>query len=66
MGQHKHNPTAIAKKEGKLPPKKPKWAEDELYKAMPEDLRKKVAMLTGTLAALDCSLPQYNGGWNDV
>lgn len=24
MGQHKHNPTAIAAKEGKLPPKPPK------------------------------------------
>ena len=24
MGQHKHNPTAIAAKRGKLPPKQPK------------------------------------------
>lgn len=62
MGQHKYNPTAIAAKEGKLPPKKPKWAEDELYKAMPRDLQKKVAMLTGTMAALSFAMPQYNGG----
>lgn len=35
MGQHKHNPTAIAAKNGELPPKKPKpskrQVEAELY-----------------------------------
>ena len=29
MGQHKHNPTAIAAKEGKLPPKPPKMSTRE-------------------------------------
>ena len=29
MGQHKHNPTAIAAKEGKLPPKPPKKSKKE-------------------------------------
>jgi hypothetical protein len=30
MGQHKHNPTAIAAKEGKLPPKPKKKGKREL------------------------------------
>lgn len=29
MGQHKHNPTAILAKEGKLPPKEPKIGKPE-------------------------------------
>ena len=29
MGQHKHNPTAIAAKEGKLPPKPQKLSKRE-------------------------------------
>ena len=29
MGQHKHNPTAIAAKNGELPPKKPKMSKRE-------------------------------------
>ena len=60
MGQHKYNPTALAAKQGKLPPKRPKWSEDELYLAMPPELQHKVAMLTGTMAAIALSGPQYN------
>ena len=60
MGQHKHNPTAIAAKEGKLPPKRPKWADDELFQAMPRELKEKVARLHGMSAALLLSGPQYN------
>lgn len=30
MGQHKHNPAAIAAKEGKLPPKPKKMSRSEL------------------------------------
>lgn len=30
MGQHKHNPTAIAAKEGKLPPKPEKKSKRQL------------------------------------
>lgn len=30
MGQHKHNPTAIAAKEGKIPPKPKKIGKREL------------------------------------
>lgn len=60
MGQHKHNPTAIAAKEGKLPPKRPKWADDELFQALPIETKKKIAMLEGMSAALLLSGPQYN------
>ena len=49
MGQHKYNPTAIAAKEGKIPPKPPKPSKAEkeraIYeapaKAMQERLMKK-------------------------
>lgn len=34
MGQHKHNPTAIAAKEGKLPPKPKKMSQSELRGAI--------------------------------
>lgn len=30
MGQHKHNPTAIAAKEGKLPPKPPRKSKRQM------------------------------------
>lgn len=60
MGQHKHNPVAIAAKEGKLPPKRPKWSDDELFQAMPQELKEKVARLYGLSAALLLSGPQYN------
>lgn len=30
MGQHKYNPTALAAKEGKLPPKPKKMSQSEL------------------------------------
>lgn len=60
MGQHKHNPTAIAAKEGKLPPKRPKWADDELFQVLPIETKKKIAMLEGMSVALLLSGPQYN------
>ena len=34
MGQHKHNPTAIAAKEGKLPPKQQKKSKAELEREL--------------------------------
>lgn len=60
MGQHKHNPIAIAAKEGKLPPKQPKWTDDELFQAMPQELKEKLARLHVLNAALPLSGPQYN------
>lgn len=44
MGQHKYNPTAIAAKEGKLPPKTPK-------KSKIEQERELSGMILGALAA---------------
>lgn len=34
MGQHKHNPTAIAAREGKLPPKPQKMSKKELEREL--------------------------------
>ena len=34
MGQHKYNPTAIAAKEGKLPPKQKKMSKAELNREL--------------------------------
>ena len=41
MGQHKHNPTAIAAKEGKLPPKTPKKSKRQM------DAELRMAVLQG-------------------
>lgn len=40
MGQHKYNPTAIAAKEGKIPPKEPKPTKTEIERAFREGLDK--------------------------
>jgi hypothetical protein len=60
MGQHKYNPTAQAAARGELPPKRPTWAQDELYRAMPAYLRRKVALLTGAMAAITVAADNYN------
>ena len=44
MGQHKHNPTAIAAKNGKLPPKKKSKLSKRQREAL---LRKKIQDRTG-------------------
>lgn len=45
MGQHKYNPTAIAAKNGELPPKPPKMSKRErealLYAAMKNAMHEK-------------------------
>ena len=43
MGEHKHNPTAIAAKNGELPPKKPKMSKRKLDVLV----RKKIQDATG-------------------
>ena len=43
MGEHKHNPTAIAAKKGELPLKKPKMSKRKLDVLM----RKKIQDATG-------------------
>ena len=63
MGQHKHNPTAIAAKEGNLPPKTAEHNEDERLDALPTGLKKKAALLASTMAAI-ASIT--GGGYNDV
>lgn len=52
MGQHKHNPTAIAAKNGELPPKQ---REKQLTKREAEVLlrRKILDLMTGTFALPD-------------
>lgn len=56
MGAHKYNPTAIAAKEGKLPPKPPKKSkretERELYGAVMAAMIEKVPETAALLAAL--------------
>ena len=53
MGQHKYNPTAIAAKEGKLPPKpkKPSKRERELhmYNALKNAMREMVGVAPSDL-----------------
>lgn len=55
MGQHKYNPTAIAAKEGKLPPKPQKKSkrqrDAELYNAVENAMRKVVGVAPSDLVA---------------
>lgn len=63
MGQHKHNPTAIAAARGELPPKPPKKSKRQ------RDAEMRMAVLAalekyapGTAALLDdLTLPGYGG-----
>lgn len=53
MGQHKYNPTAIAAKEGKLPPKEKKLSKHEcdilLHNAVENAIRKVVGVAPSNL-----------------
>ena len=52
MGQHKHNPTAIAAKEGKLPPKPSKPSAKERRQEEERIFRKAVRDRAPVLAAM--------------
>lgn len=55
MGEHKHNPTAIAAKMGELPPKKPKLSSRQQEALMRAEIEK----ITG----LDKIRPLLGGGF---
>ena len=42
MGQHKHNPTAIAAKNGELPPKRPKMTKREKERILYSEIEAKM------------------------
>lgn len=42
MGEHKHNPTTIAAKNGELPPKKPKMSKRQTERLMMAKIMEKV------------------------
>ena len=42
MGQHKHNPTAIAAKNGELPPKPPKMTKREKERIIYSEIEAKM------------------------
>lgn len=48
MGQHKYNPTAIAAKEGKIPPKKKRLGKRQsewlMQKMIENELRKRIGI----------------------
>ncbi len=47
MGQHKHNPTAIAAKNKEIPPKEKEIPRREYEKALGEMIRRKMRETTG-------------------
>lgn len=47
MGQHKHNPTAIAAKNKEIPPKEKGISRSEYKKALGEMIRRKMRETTG-------------------
>lgn len=55
MGEHKHNPTAIAAREGKLPPKKKKMSKRERERLVCVELHKRLGV------AVVVSSPQTKG-----
>lgn len=40
MGQHKYNPTAIAAKEGKIPPKPPNITKAEIRRMVNDEIKR--------------------------
>ena len=44
MGEHKYNPTAIAARDGKLPPKKKKMSERERERFVCVELHKRLGV----------------------
>ena len=44
MGEHKHNPTAIAAKNGELPPKNPKLSKRQQEALMMAEIEKRTGM----------------------
>lgn len=46
MGEHKYNPTAIAAREGKLPPKKKKMSKRERESLIYIELHKRMGLAT--------------------
>lgn len=44
MGEHKYNPTSIAAREGKLPPKKKKLSKRERERLVCVELHKRVGL----------------------
>ena len=44
MGEHKYNPTAIAAREGKMPPKKQKISKRERARLIYVELHKRVGL----------------------
>ena len=61
MGAHKHNPTAIAAKNGELPPKLPKKSkremEQELYAEILSAMMRKSPATLAVVAALNGNMP---------
>lgn len=52
MGQHKHNPTAIAAKNGELPPKKPQMSKRQREALMTAKIMDKLDEKTGLYGIL--------------
>lgn len=61
MGQHKHNPTAIAAKNKEIPPKEKGMSRSECKKALDEMIRRKLREITG-LPYLELITGERNDG----
>lgn len=60
MGQHKHNPTAIAAARGELPPKPKKIGKTEAKRMVEQELYKKLAETAPETAAVMAALGSSN------
>lgn len=52
MGQHKYNPTAIAAKNGELPPKPKKMGKRETERLLMREIGREIERRTGIYSAL--------------
>lgn len=52
MGQHKYNPTAIAAKNGELPPKPKMMGKSEAERLLLREIRREIERRTGIYSAL--------------
>lgn len=52
MGQHKHNPTAIAAKNGELPHKPKKMGKREAERFLTREIMREIERRTGIYSAL--------------
>ena len=64
MGQHKHNPTAIAAKNGELPPRAPKKSKRQVEREINAEIKRYMMEKVPGTAAIMAALGNSPVGFN--